>query len=99
MEPVTPFMWSLLAELGPINPQTMRKYHPSTLEKVWTGKRKNAFLSMWLDQKLEDYAKANKETSNARRKKRRRNSSQSIDARIDEISELTEAIRGEANSN
>ena len=98
MEPVTPFMWSLLAELGPINPQTMRKYHPSTLEKVWTGKRKNAFLSMWLNQKLEDYAQNEKATRNTEGKGIRRKSLQFHEGEVTELSKLTKAIHGAVDS-
>tara|TARA_Y100000310_G_C20545966_1_gene745582 strand:- start:377 stop:676 length:300 start_codon:yes stop_codon:yes gene_type:complete len=98
MDTVTKHQWSLLAELGPINPQTMRKYHPSTLEKVWTGKRKNAFLSMWLNQKLEDYAKNEKGTRNTKGKGIRRKSLQFHESQVTELSKLTEAIHGAIDS-
>lgn len=98
METVSKLQWSFLAELGPINPQTMRKYHPSTLEKVWNGKRKNAFLSMWLDSQLEGYAKTKEGTRNTRGKGIRGKSLQFHEGEVTELSKLTKAIRGKANS-
>ena len=40
--------WTALAKQAPLNPQSDKPYHPSTLEKVYTGKRKNALLNRWL---------------------------------------------------
>ncbi len=94
----TKLQWTVLAMIGPLNPQTGKKYHPSTLEKVWNGKRKNVFLSQWLASEIKNHAAAKEGTRNTRRKGIRRKSLQFHEGEITELSKLTEAIRGKANS-
>jgi len=91
--------WTALAKQAPLNPQSDKSYHPSTLEKVFTGKRKNALLLRWLHGMESEDATAKKGTRN---KTRRRTNSRSLSndsGKKSELSEITEAIRGEINSN
>ncbi|MCK5606190.1 hypothetical protein KAR91_30100 [Candidatus Pacearchaeota archaeon] len=94
----TKLQWTVLAMIGPLNPQTGKKYHPSTLEKVWNGKRRNVFLSQWLASEMKNHAKTKEGTRDTKGKGIRRKDFQSDKSEITELSKLTKAIRGKANS-
>ena len=94
----TKLQWTVLAMIGPLNPQTGKKYHPSTLEKVYNGKRKNVFLSQWLASEMKNHAKTENDCSNKRRKRVRRKDIQPDKSKIKELSDINSAIRGEISS-
>ena len=89
--------WTALAKQAPLNPQSDKPYHPSTLEKVYTGKRKNALLNRWLHGMEIQNAETKEGTRNTKGKGIRRKGYQFHESEVTELSKLTEAIRGKAN--
>lgn len=90
--------WTELARQAPLNPQSDKPYHPSTLEKVYTGKRNNALLKRWLHGMEIQDAQTKKGTGNTTRKRTGKKGIRFYQGEITELSRLTEAIRGKANS-
>ncbi len=90
--------WTALAKQAPLNPQSDKPYHPSTLEKVYSGKRKNALLNRWLHGMEIQDAKTKEGTRNTRRQTTRSKGVRRNESEVSELSKLAEAIRGKANS-
>jgi len=90
--------WTALAKQAPLNPQSDKNYHPSTLEKVFNGKRKNALLLRWLHGMENQDAKTKERTRNKTRRRANCRSLQNDCREISELSEIAKAIRGEVDS-
>lgn len=90
--------WTDLAKQAPLNPQSDKPYHPSHLEKVWTGKRRNALLERWLHGMEIQDAKTKERNRNSRRQKTRRKGFQWHQGEVSELSVITKIIRGETHS-
>jgi len=91
--------WTELAKQAPQNPQSDKSYHPSHLEKVFTGKRNNALLKRWLHGMNIQNATTKKRTRNEKGGRTNCRRLQDDRGKESELSEITKAIRGKTNSN
>ena len=92
------FSWNQLAREAPINQTTGKPYHGQTIARVARGEVANQQIRVWLEMKGISYAQTKKGTRNSRGKGVRRKGVQFYEGEVSELSKLTKAVRGKANS-